>query len=297
MATAAVSNTFTNGSNADAVEVNSNFTSLVNFLNTEVITRDAAIAFTAIPSGPATNPTLDNQFTRKYYVDNLEPAGVISAYGGATAPTGYVICDGTAISRTNPSYVRLFAAIATRYGVGDNSTTFNVPNLVGKFPYGHATNATVATAGAATVTLTTANLAVHVHNISAYTHTAPTVTQPVLSNHADHNHALYLIATSAAGAHSHEVGGEADIVSGSGFAGVREYSGASTTYTTSTAAAHTHTVTGNSLDASLSAHSFSTAVAVAATATHGAKDTDSTGSATPFSILPPYQSVMYIIKL
>jgi len=295
MATAAVSNTFTNGSNADAVQVNSNFTSLVNFLNTEVITRDAAIAFTAIPSGPATNPTLDNQFTRKYYVDNLEPAGVISAYGGATAPTGYVVCDGTAISRTNPLYVRLFAAIATRYGVGDGSTTFNVPNLVGKFPYGHAASATVVTAGAATVTLTTANLAAHVHNISAYTHTAPTVTQPVLSNHADHNHALYLIATSAAGSHSHTYDSTSVLRGTGSSATYTSISGS--TETTSTVAAHTHTVTGNSLDASLSAHSFSTAVAVAATASHAAKDTASAGSATPFDILPSYQSVLYIIKL
>lgn len=341
MATAAVSNVFTNGSNADAVQVNSNFTSVVNFLNTDVITRDAAIAFTAVPSGPATDPTTDNQFTRKYYVDNLTPAGVISAYGGATAPTGYFMCDGTAISRTNPLYVRLFAAIATRYGVGDGSTTFNVPNLVSKFPYGHGANATVVTAGAATVTLTTANLAAHVHNISAYAHTAPTVTQPTftvtqptvtvtqptftvtqpaLNNHAVHNHALYLIATSAAGAHSHQVGGDTDMAYGSGFAGVDNYSGAATTYTTSTAAAHTHTVTGNTLDSSLSAHSFSTGVGVAlatgvgvgatgvgvalatgvgvaATDNHLAKDTDATGSATPFSILPSYQSVMYIIKL
>ena len=295
MATAAVSNIFTNGSNADAVQVNSNFTSLVNFLNTEVITRDAAIAFTAIPSGPATDPTLDNQFTRKYYVDNSTVAGVISAYGGATAPTGYVMCDGAAISRTNPLYVRLFTAIATRYGVGDGSTTFNVPDLVGKFPYGHGASATVVTAGAATVTLTTANLAAHVHNISAYTHTAPTVTQPVLSNHADHNHALYLVATSAAGAHSHTYD-STSVLRGTG-ANATYTSIAGSTETTSTVAAHTHTVTGNSLDASLSAHSFSTAVAVAATAQHNAKDTASAGSATPFSILPPYQSVMYIIKL
>jgi len=295
MATAAVSNVFTNGSNADAVQVNSNFTSLVNFLNTDVITRDATVAFTVIPSGPATNPTLDNQFTRKYYVDNLQPAGVISAYGGATAPTGYIVCDGTAISRTNPLYVRLFAAIATRYGVGDGSTTFNLPDLVGKFPYGHAASAIVATAGAATVTLTTANLAVHVHNISAYTHTAPTVTQPVLSNHADHGHALYLVATSAAGSHSHTYD-STSVLRGTGSSATFTSIGGGTE-TTSTAAAHTHTVTGNSLDASLSAHSFSTNVGVAATANHLAKDTDPTGSATPFSILPSYQSVLYIIKL
>ena len=59
------------------------------------------------------------------------PAGVISAFGGTTAPNGYLICDGSAVSRT--TYPDLFAAIGTSFGAGDGSTTFNLPDLRGTF--------------------------------------------------------------------------------------------------------------------------------------------------------------------
>ena len=55
------------------------------------------------------------------------PAGVTVPYAGATSPTGWLLCNGQAVSRT--SYPRLFAAIGTTYGQGDGSTTFNVPDL------------------------------------------------------------------------------------------------------------------------------------------------------------------------
>jgi len=122
MATAAVTYTFANGTNADGTQVNSNFTSVVNFLNTEVVQRDASVAFTAIPSLPATDPTTANQAVRKSYVDNYTPAGVITQYGGSSAPTGWLLCQGQAISRTNSLYTRLFTAISTTYGAGDGTT-------------------------------------------------------------------------------------------------------------------------------------------------------------------------------
>lgn len=62
------------------------------------------------------------------------PAGVILPYGGAAAPTGYVLCDGSPYSRT--TYAALFAAIGTAYGAGDGSTTFNVPDFRGRAPAG-----------------------------------------------------------------------------------------------------------------------------------------------------------------
>jgi microcystin-dependent protein len=48
-------------------------------------------------------------------------------FGGTTAPTGYLVCDGSAVSRT--TYAGLFAVIGVRWGAGNGSTTFNVPNL------------------------------------------------------------------------------------------------------------------------------------------------------------------------
>ena len=64
----------------------------------------------------------------------ITPPGVISVYGAAAAPTGYLLCDGDAVDRT--TYASLFSIISTIYGVGDGSTTFNVPDLRGRFPLG-----------------------------------------------------------------------------------------------------------------------------------------------------------------
>lgn len=68
-------------------------------------------------------------------VQNVSVAGIISMYGGATAPTGWLLCDGSAVSRT--TYADLFTAISTSYGTGDGSTTFNVPNLKSAMPVGY----------------------------------------------------------------------------------------------------------------------------------------------------------------
>lgn len=62
---------------------------------------------------------------------NPVPPGVISAWSTTTAPTGYVLCDGSAYSRT-VTYETLFAVIGTTYGTGDGSTTFNVPDMRGR---------------------------------------------------------------------------------------------------------------------------------------------------------------------
>ncbi len=67
-------------------------------------------------------------------LQQLPPSGSVSMFAGATAPAGWLLCDGSAISRA--SYADLFAAIGTTWGVGDGSTTFNIPNLVGKFVRG-----------------------------------------------------------------------------------------------------------------------------------------------------------------
>lgn len=60
--------------------------------------------------------------------------GVIEMFGADEAPTGYLACDGAAVSRT--TYADLFAAIGTVHGVGDGATTFNVPDLRGEFVRG-----------------------------------------------------------------------------------------------------------------------------------------------------------------
>jgi microcystin-dependent protein len=61
----------------------------------------------------------------------LVPTGAISAYQGTSAPTGWLLCDGSAVSRT--TYSALFTVIGESCGQGDNSTTFNVPDYRGRF--------------------------------------------------------------------------------------------------------------------------------------------------------------------
>ena len=70
MATPAVTYTFAANTLIKASEANTNFQDIIDFLTNEVIQKDASTAFTVIPSGPASNPTGDNQFTRKKYVDD-----------------------------------------------------------------------------------------------------------------------------------------------------------------------------------------------------------------------------------
>ena len=65
---------------------------------------------------------------------SLVPTGVLNPYAGATAPAGWLLCFGQAISRT--VYSTLFTAIGTTYGVGDGSTTFLLPDMRGRVAAG-----------------------------------------------------------------------------------------------------------------------------------------------------------------
>jgi microcystin-dependent protein len=90
------------------------------------------------------------------------PAGTIMGWGGSTAPEQWVICDGTAVSRSD--YSALYAAIGTTYGVGDGTTTFNLPDLRGRTPVGSQTpislgTATITNATPAVITLSSHGLA------------------------------------------------------------------------------------------------------------------------------------------
>lgn len=65
---------------------------------------------------------------------NGVPTGSVQAFAGSTAPTGWVLCDGTALSRTD--FAPLFSIIGSTYGAGDMATTFNVPDLRGRTVFG-----------------------------------------------------------------------------------------------------------------------------------------------------------------
>lgn len=95
------------------------------------------------------------------------PAGTISAYGGASAPSGWLLCDGSAVSRT--TYADLFTALGTTFGTGDGSTTFNVPDLRGRFPLGVAAAGTGSTLGGSGGSLD------HVHSGPSHTHASGSI--------------------------------------------------------------------------------------------------------------------------
>lgn len=73
-------------------------------------------------------------FHKESMLINGEAIGKIIMYAGTTAPERTLVCNGAAISRT--TYSELFAAIGTTYGAGDGSTTFNVPDLRGRWIVG-----------------------------------------------------------------------------------------------------------------------------------------------------------------
>lgn len=111
------------------------------------------------------------------------PSGVVMSFAGSTAPNGWLLCYGQAVSRT--TYATLFSVISTTYGTGDGSTTFNVPDLRGRVPAGkdnmggtaanRLTGASGSVAGSTlgavggveTHTLTAAQMPSHTHAVAA----------------------------------------------------------------------------------------------------------------------------------
>ena len=73
-------------------------------------------------------------------IANGVPAGSVFTFASTTVPSGYLECNGAAVSRS--TYATLFATISTTFGVGDGSSTFNLPDLRGQFVRGWANNAT-----------------------------------------------------------------------------------------------------------------------------------------------------------
>lgn len=98
------------------------------------------------------------------------PSGFIGMTAAAVAPSGWLLCDGAAVSRT--TYADLFTAIGTTYGVGDGATTFNLPDSQGRGAIGAGTGVGLTarsrgdTGGSETHALTEAELAPHTHQVT-----------------------------------------------------------------------------------------------------------------------------------
>ena len=114
-------------------------------------------------------------------ITNRSEVGAIKPWTKTTAPAGYLLCDGAAVSRTD--YADLFAVVSTTYGAGNGSTTFNVPDLKGKMPQGYESGnyAMAGTGGANTVTVSVTNN----QSVNAVTSTATSTQSVTMTGNID----------------------------------------------------------------------------------------------------------------
>ena len=149
--------------------------------------------------------------TAQSTADRAAPTGVVQAYLGTSAPTGWLLCDGTAVSRS--TYSALFTLFGTRYGSGDGSTTFNLPDLRSQFIRGAADTVTlsgsVAGSNTHSHTGTTSSDGAHTHTFSGTTDPTGAGYQKNVQSGtnsgtvtANHDHA-YSGTTSSSGSHTH----------------------------------------------------------------------------------------------
>lgn len=141
-------------------------------------------------------------------------AGVVLQWPMATPPTGWLLCNGQAISRV--TYSRLFAKIDTVWGIGDGSTTFNVPDLRGMFIRG-LDNGRGVDVGRILGSQ-------QADDVGPHTHTG---------------------STNPAGAHQHNAPIETNFTAGSELASGAGYSQGTGSVLTSSNGTHTHTLTIN----------------------------------------------------
>ncbi len=114
----------------------------------------ASPALTGAPTAPtaAAGTNTTQIATTAFVLANGVPTGGLVMWSTASAPSGYLLCDGSAVSRT--TYASLFAVVGSTFGSGDGSTTFNLPNYTNRMPYGTTIGATGGSANATLVSHT-----------------------------------------------------------------------------------------------------------------------------------------------
>lgn len=298
------------------------------------ISSGAAIDAAALASGLVAQTRLGSGsggLGQKFLADDqtYKPAeGVLVGTGFLwftnSSPAGYLICDGSAVSRA--TYSALFAIISTIYGVGDGATTFNLPDLRQRFPLGKAaagTGSTLAgTGGAIDHTHTGPS---HTHTGPSHTHGAGTLVGPshthssgTLTNSShDHGGSTGAGGTGATGntsvAHAHTF----NVTSGQPSAvllvgAVDEQNVGSNTHTHSvsgttagtdvstnhshTGPSHSHSISSNTPTISGSTGANGNSAITGATAADGTGVTSADGTGATGTNNPPYLVINYIIK-
>jgi len=235
------------------------------------------------------------------------PPGALMPFAGSSAPTGWLLADGTAVSRT--TYAALFAAIGTSYGAGNGTTTFNIPDMRGRAAFGKDNMGGVAanrltsggsgvdgvtlgaSGGSQSSSLATANLPSHNHT-NDHNHAAQNSSSESGHNHSiSHDHGAFSSANDGPHAHiittSRSTGGSQSLIRG--VTGV----GADSTEQTEADGSHSHSIdppnfSGTSGPGSSHLHSVDLPNYTGVTGT--------TGSGTAFSNVGPAVVVNYIVK-
>ena len=144
---------------------------------TSTMFADSAVTTAKINDRNVSNVKITADSLTVHELDNhvetgLVPAGVISAYGGSSAPSGYVLCDGSAIVRTGVN-ANLFGVVSTAFGAGNGNNTFNVPDLRDKLVLGKgANNSTLGThthAMSASATKASESTSISAHSLTTAT--------------------------------------------------------------------------------------------------------------------------------
>jgi microcystin-dependent protein len=174
----------------------------------------------------------------------IVPAGSVIFSPRSTIPTGWYLANGQAVSRTVDK--PLFDAIGTTWGVGDGSTTFNVPPMEGIVPRGiwsgDARMDGFTAGGNADLTLTTTNMPAHSHTVNSHTHDGGTYVA------ASHTHDSGSYGTDTFAAHAHNALAKHAAGSNSSALARGDSAAAQTTLTdvTNAVGSHSHDVAGSS---------------------------------------------------
>jgi len=203
---------------------------------------------------------------------------MIVMFGAASPPVGWLLCDGSAVSRTQ--YPALFTAIGTTWGPGDGTTTFNLPDFFNFFPYGSLTPNQTGGSADAVLPAHTHTMA-HTHAETAHTHTINHGHSASSANEPGHTHAVFRFRQPT---------GASGPAEENGVCGAMQGSGVLTNAQTGIQGAHSHAITVNN---------FNGQSGSAGGGTTGPSSTANTGQAGQTATnanLPPYRTVPFIIR-
>ena len=237
---------------------------------------------------------------------NLTITGTIQMWPTNSAPTGYLLCNGTAISRT--TYAALFAVVGSTFGSGDGSTTFNLPNYVNRMPFGANAATTASVTGAINDGSTLAGTTLTVSSVSSGT---LAVGQVITGTGITANTRIIALGTGTGGAGTYTVN-ISQLVASTGITANPWVSNGSTGGATDgVVVSHTHTATvtdpghAHSINMQNSNASYAGGPVIPGTGTTYSTNSNTTGITVANSTegvtgtnanLPPYLGINFIIK-